>query len=61
MKNYYVSANYFGMDVGFMVQAENVNQAPLAFAEKFCGIFYNVSFSDIKIEEVEEIEVKDDK
>lgn len=56
MKNYYVSANYFGMDVGFMVQAENVNQAPLVFAEKFRIIFDNVSFSDIKIEEVEEIE-----
>lgn len=57
MKIYYVSANYFGMDVGIMVQAENVNQAPLVFAEKFRGIFDNVSFSDIKIEEVEEIEV----
>lgn len=56
MKNYYVAANYFGMDVGLMVQAKNINQAPLVFAEKFCDIFYNVSFSDIKIEEVEEIE-----
>ncbi|WP_249630607.1 hypothetical protein [Streptococcus uberis] len=61
MKNYYVSGVYKGIDVGLSVNAENIHHATLVFVSQLRHELKGINFDDIKIEEIEEIEVKDDK